>query len=300
MSEVKEVTVKLSEADEKALTGKKSRRVRRMKGGGATTAPTPESGMVRDAGGPLSPSEAAVLEPSTRITKVEGPPIGIEAILPSASSLSGSTPLQGGSRVSSELISPLATGLSITPPAIVMPTLSPTTTVGGGGNATVTIGSKKLTADGTNSTVNIVPIGGAAAKIIPTKRRFSAAPAAQTLKKPKFHVGGAEAQIPPVPGNLMPRGDGVSKTGGGSGGAAPAAKQTRRFKERKIRLTVKSSRQSRQVRKGVKARVRAMPVSEIRQLLLKKNIIKASAAMKLPEEMLRNMLRDYMLLHSAE
>jgi hypothetical protein len=296
MSEVKEVTVTLSEADEKALTGKKSRRARRMKGGSTTTEPTPESGAVRDAGGPLSPSEAAVLEPSTRVTKVEGPPTGIEASLPSASSLSGSTPLKGGSRVTSEPISPLATGLSITPPAIVMPTLSPTTTVGGA----VTIGGKKSTADVTKSTVNTVPTSGGATKIIPTKRRFSAAPAAQTLKKPKFHVGGAGAQVPPVPGTLPPRADGVSKTGGGSGGAAPAAKQTRRFKERRIRLTVKSSRQSRQVRKGVKARIRAMPVSEVRQLLLKKNIIKAAAAMKLPEDMLRNMLCDYMLLHSAD
>ncbi len=297
MSEVKEVTVKLSEADEKALTGKKSRRARRMKGGAAAgMEPTPESGAIRDAGGPLSPSEAAVAESTTRVTKVEGPPTGVEARLPGESSLASSSPLRGGSRVPAEPISPLATGLSITPPAVTMPTLAPTTAVGGGA---VTIGGKKSAGGGASGTVNTVPAAGGA-KIIPTKRRASAAPAAQTLKKPKFHVGGSGAQEPPVPGTPLRREDGSSKSGGGSGGAAPAAKQTRRFKERKIRLTVKSSRMSRHVRKGVKARVRAMPISEVRGFLLKKNIIKAAAAEKLPEEMLRNMLRDYLLLHSVE
>jgi hypothetical protein len=43
-----------------------------------------------------------------------------------------------------------------------------------------------------------------------------------------------------------------------------------------------------------------MPIAEVKKVLLKKNIIKTSAAEKLPEEMLRNMLRDYMMLHSAE
>jgi hypothetical protein len=46
--------------------------------------------------------------------------------------------------------------------------------------------------------------------------------------------------------------------------------------------------------------VRGMPIADVRKLLLKKNIIKTSAAEKLPEEMLRNMLRDYMMLHNVE
>jgi hypothetical protein len=78
-----------------------------------------------------------------------------------------------------------------------------------------------------------------------------------------------------------------------------AVKQTRRFKERKIRLTVKAD-SARKFRKSVKAKVRAMSLSEVKGLLLKKNIIKPAAAEKLPEPMMRNMLRDYMMLHNAE
>ncbi len=288
MSEVKEVTVKLTEADAKALTGKKPRRTRssRRVGGGAETG-------AQDIGGAVSPSEAAVAESSARITKVEGPPTGVEARLSGSSSLS-SAPLVGGG-TTSEPVSPLATGLSITPPATVMPKLSPTTAVGGG---SVTIGGKKSGGAAKTSTVNTVPTVGGAAKIVPTKRRPTAAPPAQTLKKPKFRVeGGGESPVGGTPSTRVP---GAEKFGGGSQSASGSFKQTRRFKERKIRLTVKSSRASRKVRKGVKARVRAMSLADIRAFLLKKNIIKASAADKLPEEMLRNMIRDYLLLHSVE
>jgi hypothetical protein len=78
-----------------------------------------------------------------------------------------------------------------------------------------------------------------------------------------------------------------------------AVKQTRRFKERKIRLTVKAD-SARKFRKSVKAKVRTMSLSEVKGLLLKKNIIKASAVEKIPEPMMRNMLRDYMMLHNTE
>lgn len=289
MSEVKEVTVKLTEADAKALTGKKPRRTRssRRVGGGAETG-------AQDIGGAVSPSEAAVAESSARITKVEGPPTGVEARLSGSSSLS-SAPLVGGG-TTSEPVSPLATGLSITPPATVMPKLSPTTVVGGG---SVTIGGKKSGGSVLSSTVNTVPVVGGAAKIVPTKRRPTAAPPAQTLKKPKFRVeGGGESPVGGTPSTRVPGAGTLS--GGGPQPASGSFKQTRRFKERKIRLTVKSSRASRKVRKGVKARVRAMSLADIRAFLLKKNIIKASAAEKLPEEMLRNMMRDYLLLHSVE
>ena len=299
---VKEVKVTLNPTDEQALIGgKKSRRARatRKQRGGASdsTEATPETGRVQDLGGSLSPLEAAVAEgPTARIEKVDtpaGPPTGVESRASSGlGSLDGAPVLKGGSRTT-EPISPLAVASSITPPATVLPSLSTTSATSAPG--AVKIGGKRGAVGGAEvPTVSTVPI----ARIVPTKRRTGGAPAAQTLRKPKFRVGGAGSEVPgakhgdavpPLPG----RGPGeVSPTGG-------AVKQTRRFKERKIRLTVKAD-SARKFRKSVKAKVGAMSLSEVKGLLLKKNIIKASAAEKLPEAMMRNMLRDYMLLHNTE
>lgn len=288
--EIKQVSVVLSsDAEAKVLTGGKKprRRSTRKQGGGAadSTTATPESGRVQDPGGSLSPMAAALAEgPVARIEKADAPavPVGIETHV--SGGILGSAPLVGGA---ADLISPLAVGLSITPPATVMPVLS-SAPAGGGGS--VTIGTKKGAGD-LKPTVNTV----AGARILPTKRRLTGAPAAQTLRKPKFRIDGGSAEIP---GALYSSIGQVSEMGSiRSGGAA---KQTRRFKARRIKLTVKSSRAARELRHKVKAQVRAMPIVEVRELLLKKNIIKTSAAEKLPEEMLRNMLRDYMLLHNAE
>lgn len=295
-SAIKELKVTLKTEDEvAALTGgKRPRRKRgtRKVGGGAVAATeaSPESGRVADAGGSLSPMAAAMVEgPAARVEKLGGgvsEPVGIAA--PMSGEARGAPLIGGGT--TSEPISPLAVGLSVTPPTETRPALSTTTAAGGGGSAPVVIGGKR----GTIGTVNTV--GGAGeAKIIHTKRRpGGAAPAARTFKKAKFVVGGGEtpgAESAP-PGGRLVSGP-VSHAGG-------AAKQTRRFKERKIKFTVKSSRASKEIRVKVKARVRAMSLHDVRKILLAKGIIKAAAAEKLPEEMLRNMLRDYMLLHNAE
>jgi hypothetical protein len=292
MSDIKELKVTLTnDAEAVALTGGKKPRQRRgtrKQRGGAVPAGETADGT----GGALSPQEAAVAEgPRASVMKLDAPavPTGTQE---SVSGEGRGAPLLGGSRATSEPISPLAVASSITPPAVTMPALSETTAVGGGSAAStaeVKIGGKRGI-----PTVNTV----ASAKIIPTKRRVSAAPAAQTLKKPKFLVGGAAAASTGSPSLVTPSaGDapsgGVTMVGG-------AAKQTRRFKERKIKLTVKSSRATKEIRHKVRAQVRAMCIADVKKLLLKKNIIKASAAEKLPEEMLRNMLRDYMMLHNAE
>jgi hypothetical protein len=190
--------------------------------------------------------------------------------------------------LTTEPISPLAVKLSDTNPTLTMPVLAKTS-VGGGVAAPVLIGGKRG-----NPTVSTVPV----AKILPTKRRLSGAPAAQTLKKPKFRIGGGEAGKLENPGTPE-AGAGVDSEPGAPA-VGGAAKQTRRFKARKIKLTVKSSRASKEIRHKVKAKVRSMPLVEVKKLLLKKNIIKTAAAEKLPEEMLRNMLRDYLMLHTAE
>lgn len=299
-STIKEVKVTLnSDSEAKALTGGKAPRRRStrraVRGGGDSTDAAPESGRVADLGGSLSPSAAAVAEgPVARIEKADAPavPIGTQELVGGEGR---GAPLIGGGAASVIAVSPLAEKLSITPPVETKPALSTTSTVGGGGPAAVLIGGKR----GDKSTVTTVPI----AKILP-KRRISAAPAAQTLRKPKFKIGGSAAEAASgadggkMPEGLpAPQGEGVS---GGARGTVGAAKQTRRFKARKIKFTVKSSRTSKEIRHKVKARVRGMSTGDVRKLLLSKGIIKAAAAEKLPEEMLRNMLRDYMLLHNAE
>jgi hypothetical protein len=293
---IKEVKVMLKSDDEIAALsgGKKPRRKRgtRKQGGGAATATdaSPESGRVADAGGSLSPMAAAMAEgPAARVEKLGSitEPIGVQS---SVSGEARGAPLIGGGGTY-EPISPLAVGLSVTPPAEVKPTLS-TTSVGGGTAAPVVIGGKRGTGLGT---VNTVGGASSAVKIIPTKRRpVNAAPAPRTFKKAKFMVGGAETPGTP---SAPPGGGPVSGPPSHAGGAA---KQTRRFKERKIKFTVKSSRASKEIRVKIKARVRAMSLHDVRKILLAKGIIKVAAAEKLPEEMLRNMLRDYMLLHNAE
>jgi hypothetical protein len=197
-------------------------------------------------------------------------------------------PLLGGG-VTTEPISPLAVKLSDTNPTVTMPVLAKTSVGGGVGAGSVLIGGKRG-----NPIVSTAPV----AKILPTKRRLSGAPAAQTLKKPKFRIGGGEVEKMENPGTPE-LGAGVDSEPGAPA-VGGAAKQTRRFKARKIKLTVKSSRASKEMRHKVKAKVRSMPLVEVKKLLLKKNIIKTAAAEKLPEEMLRNMLRDYLMLHTAE
>ena len=299
MSDVKELQVTLTtDAEAAALTGgKKPRRqrsTRKQRGGGAVPA-----GEIPDGtGGALSPQEAAVAEgPEARVLKLDTstpatPPTGIlEPVSGEGSGapiLAAPKPMSGGGVTTQEPISPLATALSITPPAVTLPSLA-TTTIGGAQPVGLKIGGKRGV-----STVNTVP----AAKILPTKRRMSAAPPAQTLKKPKFKVGRGGTMASETPGVRDTVAGADSAAGGTKVGGA--AKQTRRFKERKIKLTVKSSRAAREIRHKVKAQVRSMSIADVRKLLLKKNIIKTSAAEKLPEEMLRNMLRDYMMLHNVE
>jgi hypothetical protein len=280
-SEIKQVAVVLnSDAEAKALIGGKKprRRTTRKSGGGDGT----NAMRVQDLGESLNPN-APTEEPITRIEKADAIPVGNETYT------SGALMPSGGGRtvdtVQTEPISPLAVGLSITPPTTVMPAVSSPATGGA-----VTIGGKKGAGE-QKSTVNTVPT----ARILPTKRRLTGAPAATTLRKPKFRIEGGAGNNPGAVNTLVGTASelGLIKSGG-------AVKQTRRFKARHIKLTVKSSRAAKELRNKVKAKVRSIPISDVRKLLLKKNVIKSSAAEKLPEEMLRNMLRDYMLLHSVD
>ena len=285
---IKEVKVVVGADELKALTGeKKSRRprTRKQRGGADPTAaaPTPESGGVKDGGGSLSPLAASLAEgPAARIEKLGGggEPVGVSETV---SGEGRGAPLIGGGTASSAPL--IGGGTASSTPTVPVAVSAEATSA-----APVVIGGKRG-----SSIVNTVPV----AKFLP-KRRLSTAPAAATMKKPKFKIGGGtDPEKQHVPESL-PGPPGGSSVSGVTGGARGAVKQTRRFKERKIKLTVKSSRVAKAIRHKVKAKVRAMPIAEVRKMLLAKGIIKVAAAEKLPEEMLRNMLRDYMLLHNAE
>jgi len=113
-----------------------------------------------------------------------------------------------------------------------------------------------------------------ATRINPHKKRITAVPPAQMLTKPKLHV----------PSHNTAEKD--------------KEKKTRRFKERKISITVAGAATTRKERRNLKEKVDAMPVSSVRKLLLRKGILQAKASNP-PEEMLRSMLHDYMMLHST-
>lgn len=167
-------------------------------------------------------------------------------------------------------------------PAVPVASLSGTSVVGGASASAVKIQAKR-TPEASAAPVTPAPAPLSVPKIIPTKKRISSAPAAATtLKKPKFVVGS---------------GLGVAKSP--EGVVAPVAAKTRKFTERKINITVKPAVQTRRMRKTLKRNINAMPIANVQRFLIRKGVLKPKVTMP-PEEMMRSMMRDYMLLHAAE
>jgi hypothetical protein len=73
--------------------------------------------------------------------------------------------------------------------------------------------------------------------------------------------------------------------------------KTRKFRERKISITVRTG--NRAAAKRIKEKVDALPIAQVRRALLRKGVIKPGSS-KTPEPMMRAMLKDYMLLHNAD
>lgn len=183
---------------------------------------------------------------------------------------------------------PAAPIIPIAPDPMAAPTvpsaaLSTTTVVGGAVVAPVKIQAKR-TPEASAAPAPAAP--HSAPKIIPTKKRISAAPSAvSTLKKPKFVVGaGLGPQNAPEV-------------------AAPSVfattRKQRKFSERKIKLTVKPAVQTRRMRKTLKRNINAMPIAAVQKFLIRKGVLKPKSTAP-PEDILRSMMRDYMLLHAAE
>jgi hypothetical protein len=107
-----------------------------------------------------------------------------------------------------------------------------------------------------------------APKLVMNKKRTSL-PMSSTLKKPKLVVQ-----------------------------AQPEPKKKRRFTERKISITMKPFATTRKHQKNMKEKVSAMPLAQVKKVLLQKGLLKPNH--KTPEDILRSMLLDYMMLHSED
>lgn len=260
--QIKEVKVSLSDQDVKAMsrangtTRRRRRKTDDAQEGGA--APLVER--VVDGAPILTP-----VSPQANQNTIIKPP---EMLI---------TPINGGTTVGVNAVGTVAA------PA---PSLSTVNTVGGDPDA-VKIGGKRHgkmpekkfplpASKGPQQESVAAPV---AAKIVPTKKRISAAPAASTLKKPKILVPVA---VPPA----APQ-------------AAPQPPKKRKFTERQIRISVKHAVRTRKQRKHLKDRIASMPIDSVKKILLRKGILKPKASMP-PDDMMRGMLRDYLLLHTAE
>lgn len=255
---VKEITVNLTPTDEKALSRtRKARRSRKTTAeeteeqvGGGVVPITPQ--VIRAEPVPAAPIQnsmpAAVPPPvvAAPIAPVVQVPQGVEA---SKAPLS-STPVVGGGNIKISAKRHAAT------PAVPAVPATPA--------------------------IAAAPVSSAShARIIPMKKRISAAVAAKTFKKkPRLVVANPQNsfQHTPSPATLTPK--------------------PRRFTERQIRISINPAA-TRKHRKHLKDRVAAMPVGSVRRLLLRKGLLKPKATQP-PEDVMRSILKDYLLLHTAE
>ena len=112
---------------------------------------------------------------------------------------------------------------------------------------------------------------------------------ATTLKKPKFIVKATPPAETPA----------IADSGarpGVSGKTIPPPKR-RRFTERKISLSIGGGSATTRKHKLKRLTVDAMPIAQVKSLLLRKGVLKPKASGKYPPEpMLRSLLKDYMAL----
>ena len=174
--------------------------------------------------------------------------------------------------------------LPIVQPAPVA-VLSSTTAVGGATAVTAVTGPiVKLQAKKVPTVLPPPVPSPTALRIVPHKKRVTTVAAAHTLKKPRFTIPNPPAtQTDPLLKKSNPE----------------PVKSKRTFKERRINITLRPNNQTRRMRKTLKAKIASMPIAAVKRTLLRKGVLKPKAQ-EPPEEMMRNILRDYLLLHAAE
>jgi len=136
---------------------------------------------------------------------------------------------------------------------------------------TVKIAEKK------QSTVPILP----SAKILPKKRIIGG-----VVRKPSLVVN-----VPP-PKQITALADVKRELSGG-------ARKKRKFGSRKISIEMKPLATTRNNRRDLKKKIAAMSKDEVLKELMKTGLI-TNKIKQLPDEMVRDMLRDFLLLRTAE
>jgi len=260
MSDVKTVKVTLMEQDVKKLSRSTTRK-RRVKGG--ALAPADVKG---------SDAEFAATE------TIEGilPPPVVAAAPATSTTPAPSVDVRGAAWIPSPTVNTMPSVEKQVTPAYGPTAADVGLNVGppmrGGGSVYSGNGTVKLS--GKKNSLHTVATTPGAPRILPTKRKSGGAPAMATRKKEKLVIS------TPL------------KHAQNAGSA-----KTRKFRERKISITVRTG--NRAAAKRIKEKVDALPIAQVRRALLRKGVLKPGSS-KTPEPMMRAMLKDYMLLHNAD
>jgi hypothetical protein len=81
-----------------------------------------------------------------------------------------------------------------------------------------------------------------------------------------------------------------------SGALPNVTYKRRKFVARKINLTVKATGNVKAQEKHIDRKVAAMPLEKVKQLLIAKGVL-SEKKKKMPESMMRQMLKDFLMLH---
>jgi hypothetical protein len=264
MSDVKTVKVTLMEQDVKKLSRSTTRK-RRVKGGALAPADVKgsdaEFAATETIEGILPPPVVAAA-PATSTTPTPSVDVRGPAWIPSATA----NTMPSVEKQVTPAYGPTAAdvGLNVGPPM----------RGGGSGGGSVYSGNGTVKLSGKKNSLHTVATTPGAPRILPTKRKSGGAPAMATRKKEKLVIS------TPL------------KHAQNTGSA-----KTRKFRERKISITVRTG--NRAAAKRIKEKVDALPIAQVRRALLRKGVLKPGSS-KTPEPMMRAMLKDYMLLHNAD
>lgn len=265
MSDVKEVKVTLMEQDVKKLSRSTTRK-RRVKGG----ALAPADVKAADAEFAATGTIEGILPPPVVATAASTVPAPNPAIdtrghswVPSANA----NTMPSVEKQVTPAYGPTAAdvGLNVGTPM----------TGGGSSGGSVYSGKGTIKLSGKKNSLHTVATTPGAPRILPTKRKSGGAPAMATRKKEKLVISTPAKH--------------AHQTGGSA--------KTRKFRERKISITVRTG--NRAAAKRIKEKVDALPIAQVRRALLRKGVLKPGSS-KTPEPMMRAMLKDYMLLHNAD
>lgn len=188
---------------------------------------------------------------------------------------------------------PPATVIPVTTAPSVTQTPAPmsadVTVVGGAVAPVVKIRAAKKSLNGPVPAVLPASGGANAPKIVFSKKRtLDAPPVAATVKKSRLTI----PNVPPKNSTTPAKAGTHHNT---------TYKKKRQFSARKVSIEVKPISATRKNRRNLKKKIATMPIESVKKLLLRKGVLKPKAEDKMPpEDMLRSMLKDYLLLHAAE